>query len=112
MITGLVFSLALYFMLASYGIYQARKKQSLYWQDIASPFITVAGWTILTALGYGHQSLSHFIEVPLSLLGLLVIFYLKIWGLTKLFTDKPWLLPLTGLFIAVLLRTFMPYLPE
>ena len=112
MIAGLLFSLIGYFLLVAYASYQAKQQQALIWQDISTPFIVVICWVVLTGIGYGHQSISHFIEIPIALMFLGALYNLKILWLAKRFANRPWLLSLLGVFSVVLLRTFMPYLPE
>jgi hypothetical protein len=80
---------------------------------LAVPALAV--WLGLTAVGYGAQSLSNIIEV-FWLVGASILFcYVKVF-LIDLFVHRPhattYVLIALLLVGAVLLRTFMPVLPE
>lgn len=112
MITATVLLLLLYGILGSYAFYQARQKQRLYWQDIITPGLVILAWGLITSTGYGPQSLTHFIEVPIALFLCLILYYYKVFFFNESSRLKRLFLPLSGLIIVFLLRTFMPELPE
>jgi len=62
-------------------------------------------WFTLISSGYGAQSLSQIIEIPIVLIGSIII-----WG----FLDKYDTIKILGaiLLFVILLRTFMPQIPE
>ena len=64
-------------------IVKAKQKNYLHWIDVVLPIAVVLFWVGVTMLGYGHQSLTHIVEVPIVLVVLVVMFYIKI-----LFVDK------------------------
>ena len=107
--------LILYAALGAVAFTCAKRRKALFWSDAASPVLIVVLWVIITASGYGHQSLSHIIEVPVALLCALLLFNLRVFVIDRIHKryryNSYWSLALS-LLIVVLLRTFMPYLPE
>ena len=93
----------------------AKPKRRLFWSDIASPILVVVLWVSFTASGYGHQSLSHLVEVPIALLSALVLLNLRVFVVDR-YNEKyrynSYAVLALSLLIVFLLRTFMPYLPE
>ena len=96
------------------GVY-AKRKNALFWSDVASPILVAVLWVAVTASGYGHQSLSHIVEVPIALLCALVLLYFRVFIVDRYNENYRYnsyaVLGLSLLFV-FLLRTFMLYLPE
>jgi len=83
--------------------------------DFALPAIVIVFWVVVVASGYGHQSLSHVVEVPIALIFALAFFIVKIFVGDKLFPNpkrNSSLVVVLSVTVVVLLRTFMPFLPE
>lgn len=115
MIELFIASLIVYGLLSSVAYVNAKRKNSLYWTDIFLPIVVVLFWIALTMLGYGHQSLSHVIEVPIALFVVAVLFNAKVFFLdnrSKESKRNSLIVFGIGLLIVIALRTFMPYLPE
>lgn len=72
-------------------------------------------WAGLTGSGYGAQSLSNIVEVFMILAGAVMLCYLKVFVADRLLR-RPLVSTYTIMALlalaAVLLRTFMPVLPE
>jgi hypothetical protein len=104
-----------YFILALATLISAKKRQALIWSDLATPILVVAFWFLVTSSGYGHQSLSHLIEVPIALAISLVLLNVRVFAIDK-FSDNYMLnsysILLLSLVATFLLRTLMPYMPE
>ena len=82
------------------------------------PFVMLPGlalWVMLTALGYGAQSLSNIVEVLWLLVAGVLSVYIKVYYVDPRL-QKPrqatYLILGCLLVAALLLRTFMPVLPE
>jgi len=107
--------LILYLVLGIAAFIYAKRKNSLFWSDLSAPILVILFWVSITAIGYGHQSLSHFIEVPIALLASLILLNIRVFVIDRyrykykinLYTTLA-----LSLLIVVLLRTFMPYMPE
>ncbi len=115
MIELLIVCALLYVALTSVAYIYARKRGAIYWSDLVLPVAVVCGWVAITVSGYGHQSLSHFIEVPIALLFSLVAFNLRVFAIDRLTTDyrkNSYIVLALSIFFVFLLRTFMPFLPE
>lgn len=104
-----------YFALASVAYIFARKRRAIFWSDFVLPIVVVFGWVAITASGYGHQSLSHVIEVPIALLFALVVFNLRVFVIDRYIADyrkSSYAALALSVFFVFILRTFMPFLPE
>jgi len=109
---GVIVSLA-FMSLPAWMVSRSRGNGSLWILFLSAPAIGV--WVCLTALGIGAQSLSNLFEIfVIAILGV-VLCYLKVFLLDKT-VGRPHLTIVTvSLFlvaVAVLLRLFMPLLPE
>ncbi|HEX7050745.1 MAG TPA: hypothetical protein VF188_11120 [Longimicrobiales bacterium] len=72
-------------------------------------------WFLVTFLGYGAQSLANFIELPIIAAVAVVLAYLKIFVADRLWPDRARNSRIAVVVVAalcVVLRTFMPSLPE
>jgi hypothetical protein len=101
--------------LATVAYLYAIKRSAIYWSDLILPIAVVGGWVAITASGYGHQSLSHVIEVPIALLFTLVAFNLRVFVVDKFMEDyrkNSYTVLVLSLLFIFLIRTFMPFLPE
>jgi len=91
-----------------------RKGDESKWFLIAS-LPAIALWIGLTGIGYGAQSLSNIIEIFWILLANVVLSYLKVFFVDRK-AQKPRQATYTMMALlaigALLLRTFMPVLPE
>ncbi len=115
MIILIAICLLLYGALGTVAFVHAKRKNALFWSDVASPMLVVLLWVAVTSSGYGHQSLSHIVEVPITLLCVLVMLYFRVFVVDRYNRNYRYnsyaVLGLSLLF-AFLLRSFMPYLPE
>lgn len=97
------------------GWYWANKGQP---QDVWICFLPAAGlalWMLLTALGFGAQSLANLVETPMIAGIAVVVAYLKFLVFDKgsaLNSYGKLFAIVTVILATVLLRTFMPVLPE
>ena len=108
-------SILTYALLSIIAVVYAKKKSAFFATDILQPFIMISLWIFLAALGIGHQSLSHMIEIPLLLAISLVILYLRVFLIDRYFSNyrKNSLVAfICMLLLTILIRVFMPYLPE
>jgi hypothetical protein len=84
------------------------------WLPFAT-FPALAAWVLLAGFGYGPQSLSNLVEVPGLFAAGIILCYGKVFLLDRRVKDPRWTtyllmaLLVTG---SILLRTFMPLLPE
>ena len=107
--------LLLYAVFVCLMVLVAFKRETLSWVDFALPAIVIVFWVALVASGYGHQSLSHVIEVPIALIFALAFFIVKIFVGDKLFPHSKrnsYLVVVLSVIVVFLLRTLMPFLPE
>ncbi|MGB2709719.1 MAG: hypothetical protein WBC41_16405 [Pseudoalteromonas nigrifaciens] len=115
MIALFLICILLYFALAAVAYIFARRRNAIYWSDLALPIVVVAEWIAVTASGYGHQSLSQVIEVPIALLFSLVAFNLRVFVADKFMPNykiNSYIVLALSILFVLLLRTFMPLLPE
>lgn len=107
--------LIVYGVLGAAGFVYAKRRKALYWSDVAAPVLVIVFWVGVTSSGYGHQSLSHIVEVPIALTITLILFNIRVFGIDHLSTNyrvNSYSVLGISLLSVVLLRTFMPYLPE
>jgi hypothetical protein len=110
-----VFSIFIFWLLAFFAYVHAKRRNALFWSDIGLPAFVVIFWILLTVSGYGHQSLNNFVEVPIALSVSLVFLYSRIFVIDRYkisFKKNSYIVLGISLFFVILLRTFMPYLPE
>ena len=115
MIGLFIFCVFIYVIFALLAWYKARRRNALYWSDLCTPIAIPILWICIVSFGYGHQSLSHIIEVPIALLISLLLLYMRVFILDKCNENNKMnslLIFGLGLVVVLLLRTFMPYLPE
>lgn len=97
------------------GWYWANKDQP---QDVWICFLPAAGlalWMLLTALGFGAQSLANLVEAPMIVGISVVVAYLKFFVFDKgaALNSYGKLFAIVAVILAtVVLRAFMPVLPE
>ncbi len=115
MIELFIIAIIIYGILASVAYFYAKRRKTLFWSDIGTPIFVILIWIAITAMGYGHQSLSQVIEVPIALMISLVIFNLRVFVIDK-YNQNYKLNSYTALGISLifvfLLRSFMPFIPE
>lgn len=115
MVILIAICLLLYGALGTVAFVHAKRKNALFWSDVASPILVVLLWVAVTSSGYGHQSLSYIVEVPITLLCVLVVLYFRVFIVDRYNRNYRYnsyaVLGLSLLF-AFLLRSVMPYLPE
>jgi hypothetical protein len=105
----------IYAVFASLAWINARKRSALYWSDLCPPILLPLFWVAVTSSGYGHQSLSHIIEVPIVLFFSLLLLNVRVFVVDrykKNYKVNSYVVLFFGLILVLLLRTFMPYLPE
>lgn len=115
MIVFTVICLLIYGILGAVAVTRAKRKNALFWSDIASPILVIVVWVAVTASGYGHQSLSHLVEVPIALLCALVLLYIRVFVADRYsenYRYNSYAMLGLSLLIVFLLRSFMPFLPE
>ncbi|WP_205068105.1 hypothetical protein [Photobacterium phosphoreum] len=113
----LIFGLILfgYASLASLAWVYAKRRNALYWSDICLPIVLLLVWTFLASVGYGHQSLSHLIEIPILLMVSIIFLYIRVFIVDRYreqFKQNSYIILGLGVFFVLLLRTFMPFLAE
>lgn len=107
--------LLLYGILGSVAFISAKRRNAMYWSDVALPILVIASWVAITALGYGYQSLSHVLEVPIALLAALVLLNIRVFVLDRYagnYRNNSYAVLGMSLLIVILLRTFVPFMPE
>ena len=103
------------FFIALFAWVNAKKRNALYWSDLCSPFVLPTFWFLVTASGYGHQSLSHLIELPIVVLFSVLFLNVRVFILDryrKNYKLNSLIVLCFGFLFVLLLRTFMPFLPE
>ncbi|KAE8178088.1 hypothetical protein [Photobacterium carnosum] len=113
----LIFGLILfvYVSLASLAWINAKRRNALYWSDICLPIVLLLVWTCLVSVGYGHQSLSHLIEIPILLMVSVIFLYVRVFIVDRYrgqFKQNSYIILGLGVLLVLLLRTFMPFLAE
>lgn len=107
--------LLLYAALSVFAVMYAERNSAVYWSDAAAPILVFLFWFCIVATGYGHQSLSHIIEAPIALLASFILLNLRVFVIDcykKNYKINSYIMLGISLLIVVLLRTFMPFLPE
>ncbi|PSU01474.1 hypothetical protein C9J51_06430 [Photobacterium iliopiscarium] len=113
LIFGLI--LFIYVGVASLAWVNAKRRNALYWSDICLPIVLLLVWTCLVSVGYGHQSLSHLIEIPILLMVSIIFLYVRVFIVDRYreqFKQNSYIVLGLGVFFVLLLRTFMPFLAE
>jgi hypothetical protein len=109
------FSMFIFWLSAAFAYVHAKRRNALFWSDIGLPAFVVIFWLSVTASGYGHQSLSHLVEVPIALSVSLIFLYSRVFIFDRYkldFRHNSYIALGASLLFVILLRTFMPYLPE
>ena len=113
LIFGLI--LFIYVGVASLAWVNAKRRNALYWSDICLPIVLLLVWTGLVSVGYGHQSLSHLIEIPILLMVSVIFLYVRVFIVDRYreqSKQNSYIILGLGVFFVLLLRTFMPFLAE
>jgi hypothetical protein len=111
----IVAGLFLYFIFVCAILVTAQKKKTLSWVDLTLPVVVMVSWFILVISGYGHQSITHIVEVPFALTISLVLFIAKVFIFDRFFPNtkrNSFVVVILSVTTVFLLRTFMPFLPE
>ena len=85
------------------------------WFDIALPLLSVFFWVLITSSGYGPQSMSHLVEAPITLLFVIILVVIKIRFIDEIYSNETrntFIAYCISIMFVILLRSFMPYLPE
>ena len=93
----------------------AKRRNAIFWSDIATPILVVSFWVAVTASGYGHQSLSHIVEVPIALVFSLISVNTRVFVVDKYnknYRSNSYIVLGISIAFVFILRTFMPYMPE
>lgn len=102
-------------LLCSPAFVVSRRRSSESWWLLFLAVPALAVWLGLTAVGYGAQSLSNIIEVFWLVVASILFCYVKVLVIDRL-VHRPhattYVLMALLVVGAVLLRTFMPVLPE
>jgi len=109
------FSMFIFWLLAAFAYVHAKRRNALFWSDIGLPAFVVILWMMVTVSGYGHQSLSNVVEVPIALTVSFVFLYSRIFVIDRYelnFRKNSYIVLGISLLLVILFRTFMPYLPE
>ena len=115
MIALLLICLLVYGVLGVVAFLYARHRNVLYWSDMSTPVLVIILWVAVTATGYGHQSLSHVVEVPIALMISLILLNLRVFVFDRFSQNcrvNSYVVLGVSLLTVILLRAFMPYLPE
>jgi hypothetical protein len=95
-------------------LYSRRRNAESRWLPLA-PLPAVLVWLLLTAAGYGAQSLSNLVEVLWLMAAAVALVYGKVLWLDRRVgfrVANTYVLMALLVLAAVLLRSFMPVLPE
>ncbi|KTF08651.1 hypothetical protein [Pseudoalteromonas sp. H105] len=93
----------------------AKSRGALYWSDLCPPVVLPLFWVAVTSSGYGHQSLSHIVEVPIVLILSVLFLNIRVFVVDrykKNYKVNSYVVLGLGLILVLSLRTFMPYLPQ
>ena len=115
MIVLFIILLIIYWVLGAVGLVYAKRRKALYWSDVVTPVLIIIFWVGVTSSGYGHQSLSHIVEVPIALVISLVLFNIRVFVIDRFsinYRFNSYSVLGVSLLSVLLIRTFMPYLPE
>jgi hypothetical protein len=115
MIVLFIILLVVYGVLGAAGFVYAKRRKALYWSDVVAPVLVIIFWVGITSTGYGHQSLSHVVEVPIALAITLVLFNIRVFAIDRFsinYRVNSYSVLGVSLLSVLLIRTFMPYLPE
>ena len=115
MIEAFFIFILIYAAFASLAWINAKSRSALYWSDLCPPIILPLFWGAVTSSGYGHQSLSHIVEVPIVLISSVLLLNVRVFVVDrykKNYKLNSYFVLGLGLILVLLLRTFMPYLPE
>ena len=115
MIEAFFIFILIYATFASLAWINAKSRGALYWSDLCPPIILPLFWVVVTSSGYGHQSLSHIIEVPIVLIFSVLLLNVRVFVVDRYKKNckvNSYFVLGFGLILVLLLRTFMPYLPE
>ena len=115
MIEAFFIIILIYAAFASLAWINARTRGALYWSDLCPPILLPLFWGAVTYSGYGHQSLSNIIEVPVVLFFSVLLLNIRVFVIDrykKNYKVNSYIVLGFGLTLVLLLRTFMPYLPE
>lgn len=95
-------------------LYSRRRHPESRWLPVAA-VPAVAAWLLLAGSGYGAQSLSNLIEVLWLLVASVILAYAKVLAVDRVIGFRAggtYILMGMLLIAALLLRSFMPVLPE
>ncbi|HIF9529891.1 hypothetical protein [Photobacterium damselae] len=105
----------IYVSLVSFAWVNAKRKNALYWSDICLPIISLFFWCFLASVGYGPQSLSNLIEIPILLIAGIILLYVRVFIIDR-YRKQPkqnsYIIIGLCIFFVLLLRTVMPLIPE
>ena len=104
-----------FWVLSSIAFVYAKRRDALFWSDVGLPIFVIVLWYLVAVSGYGHQSLSQFVEVPIGLMVSLIFLYARVFIIDRYnlnFRYNSYVTLVASLSTIILLRTFMPYLPE
>lgn len=92
-----------------------RKGKVRLWFDLILPFLAVFFWVLITSSGYGPQSMSHLVEAPITLLFVIMLVVIKIRFIDEIYSNETRntvIVYCVSIMFVILLRSFMPFLPE
>ncbi|AGH80873.1 hypothetical protein PCNPT3_04655 [Psychromonas sp. CNPT3] len=115
MIEAFIVFILIYVVFSLFAWINAKRRRALYWSDICPPVVLPLFWVAVTATGYGHQSLSHIIEVPIVLIVSLLLLNIRVFVIDrykKNYKVNSYIMLGFGFIVVLLLRSFMPYLAE
>ena len=85
------------------------------WFDVILPLLAIFFWVLITSSGYGPQSMSHLIEAPITLFFVTILIVIKIRFIDEIYaneTRNTVIAYCISIMFVILLRSFIPFLPE
>jgi len=115
MLSSGLLALLVYGVVALPALAYARRYRRLFTSDLCGPLLVLGLWLGLVAVGYGPQSLSNVVEVPLALIFSLCTLYVRVFVADRV-SDRARLWSYVGvgtsLVFVLALRTVMPASPD
>ena len=115
MVALFIICIFFYALLGLPAYFYAKRRNAVFWSDIATPILVVSFWVALTSSGYGNQSLSHIVEIPLALAFSLAAVSIRVFVVDifyRNFRNNSYVALGLSLVFVFILRTYMPYMPE
>ncbi|CAA9372973.1 MAG: hypothetical protein AVDCRST_MAG89-4751 [uncultured Gemmatimonadetes bacterium] len=103
-----------YLLVAPAWVYAWRRGTLWFW-DPYLPAAAPVFWAVLASAGVGHQSLSHLLELPIVVVAVAMIYSVRVFVLDQRSESPNVTAAATAalaMAVPLLVRLFMPYMPE